>query len=86
VAERFSLEKPRLAIRPEELNPGRMDGHNNLHGKVESINYLGSIVRLKLEMDGTMLWMDMFNEQNLRIPGVGEPYEVHFPESACWLI
>jgi putative spermidine/putrescine transport system ATP-binding protein len=86
LAERFSSENPRLAIRPEELNPGRVDGHNNLLGKVESINYLGSIVRLKLEMGGVFLSMDMFNEQNLRIPTVGETYEVHFPTSACWLI
>ncbi len=86
VAERYSVEKPRLAIRPEELNPGNIIGHNNLQCKVESINYLGSIVRLKLEIDGTLLSMDMFNEQNLRIPTVGEPYVVNFPESACWLI
>lgn len=86
VAEKFSSEKPRLAIRPEELNPGSMAGHNNLRGTVESINYLGSIVRLKLEMGGNSLSMDMFNEQNLRIPTVGEPYDVHFPKTACWLI
>ncbi len=86
VAEQYSPEKPRLAIRPEELNPGSVAGHNNLRGKVESINYLGSIVRLKLEMGGTLLSMDMFNEQNLRIPKVGDSYDVNFPESACWLI
>jgi putative spermidine/putrescine transport system ATP-binding protein len=86
VTESASPINPRLAIRPEELNPGRLDGHNTLSGKVESINYLGSIVRLKLDIEGSLLSMDMFNEQNLHIPTVGEAYSVHFPEAACWLI
>jgi putative spermidine/putrescine transport system ATP-binding protein len=86
IAEKFSLQKPRLAVRPEELNPGHVQGHNNLRGKVESINYLGSIVRIQVEMSGLSFSMDMFNEQNLSIPKVGDPYDIHFPVNACWLI
>jgi putative spermidine/putrescine transport system ATP-binding protein len=86
VAERFSSEKPRLAVRPEELNPGHAPGENNLHGKIESINYLGSIVRVRVEMSGLLFSMDMFNERNLVIPKVGEFYDLHFPVDACWLI
>jgi putative spermidine/putrescine transport system ATP-binding protein len=86
IAEKFSPEKARLAVRPEELNPGHVQGHNNLRGKVESINYLGSIVRIQVEMSGLLFSMDMFNEQNLSIPRVGELYDIHFPINACWLI
>ena len=79
-------QKPRLAVRPEELNPGRFQGHNNLRGKVESVNYLGSIVRIRIDMSGQLVSMDMFNERNLTIPKVGDFYDLHFPVDACWLI
>src|SRR5690606_14144376 len=32
-----------LAVRPEELEIGAAEGHNNLRGTVESITFLGSI-------------------------------------------
>jgi hypothetical protein len=37
-------------------------------------------------MSGLSFSMDMFNEQDLVIPKVGDPYDIHFPISACWLI
>jgi putative spermidine/putrescine transport system ATP-binding protein len=86
VAEKFSMEKARLAVRPEELNPGHSSGHNNLSGKVASVNYLGSIVRIQVDVSGSLLSMDLFNEQKLKIPTIGEPYDLHFPVDACWLI
>jgi putative spermidine/putrescine transport system ATP-binding protein len=85
-AEKFSIEKPRLAVRPEELNPGHREGRNNLRGKVESVNYLGPIVRIQVNLSGTLLAMDLFNERNLIIPQVGDPYDLNFPIDACWLI
>ena len=86
VSEAVSTEKPRLAVRPEELKPGHLAGHNNLSGKVESVNYLGSIVRVKMDFSGLSLSMDMFNESSLAIPKLGDPYDVHFPVEACWVI
>ncbi|MCE1251953.1 MAG: ABC transporter ATP-binding protein [Anaerolineae bacterium] len=79
-------EAPRLAIRPEEINPGHQDGHNNLRGKVESVSYLGSIIRVKVDMSGLTCTMDMFNEHKQIIPHVGDNYDIHFPEDACWLV
>ncbi len=86
IADQFNAQKPRLAVRPEELNPGQQEGHNNLHGQVESVHYLGSIVRVRVEFSGLRVSMDMFNERNLTIPKVGDRYDVHFPIDACWLI
>jgi putative spermidine/putrescine transport system ATP-binding protein len=86
IVDPFSPEKPRLAVRPEELNPGRMQGQNNLQGKVANIHYLGSIVRIQVDLSGTMLSMDMFNDRNLAIPNVGDAYDIHFPAEACWLL
>jgi putative spermidine/putrescine transport system ATP-binding protein len=76
----------RLAVRPEELNPGFIEGANNLTGKVESITYLGSIVRVRVDVDGHPITMDLFNEIKLKFPQVGETYQVTFPVEACWLI
>jgi putative spermidine/putrescine transport system ATP-binding protein len=75
----------RLAVRPEELDHGYIEGANNLSGKVEAISYLGSIVRIRLEVEGNPVSMDVFNERKLTIPAVGEPYQVTFPIDACWL-
>jgi putative spermidine/putrescine transport system ATP-binding protein len=85
-AEKYSATKTRLAVRPEEVNPGHSQGHNNLSGKVESIHYLGSIVRLRVDIGGALFSMDMFNERNMSIPQVGQPYDLNFPVNACWLI
>jgi putative spermidine/putrescine transport system ATP-binding protein len=86
IAKKFSLEKPRLAVRPEELKSGYAAGQNNLQGKVESIHYLGSIIRIRVDVHGAMFSMDLFNEWNLAIPKVGDTYDVTFPIDACWLI
>jgi len=76
----------RLAVRPEEVNPGFVEGVNNLNGRVESVTYLGSIVRIRIEVEGHLLSLDMFNEWSLNIPAVGDSLPVHFPIEACWLL
>ena len=65
---------------------GHLEGANHLTGKVDSITYLGSIVRIRLNVEGNPVSMDMFNERKLKIPAVGEPFEVNFDADACWLI
>lgn len=76
----------RLAVRPEELNPGFIEGANNLNGKVDTITYLGSIVRIRVAIEGHPVSLDIFNERKLSIPTVGDPYQVTFPVDACWLL
>ncbi len=76
----------RLAIRPEELGAGHLEGANHLTGKVDSITYLGSIVRIRLDVEGNPISMDIFNERKLKMPVIGAPFEVNFDADACWLI
>jgi putative spermidine/putrescine transport system ATP-binding protein len=76
----------RLAVRPEELNPGFIEGANNLSGIVDTITYLGSIVRIRVEVEGHPLSLDVFNERKMKIPVVGESFQVNFPVDACWLL
>ena len=79
-------ETLRLAIRPEELNVGHIEGANNLTGRVDAITYLGSIVRLRIDIEGHSVLMDMFNERKVQLPAVGEPFKVNFDADACWLL
>ena len=85
-SEKVGSDHPSLAIRPEELHVGHVDGTNNLQGKVETITYLGAIVRIRLDIDGHLVSMDLFNERELVLPQVGDSLEIHFPVHACWLL
>jgi putative spermidine/putrescine transport system ATP-binding protein len=57
-----------------------------LNGQVETVTYLGSIVRIGLGVEGQFLSLDIFNERKMRMPQIGEAYPVHFPAEACWLM
>jgi len=63
-----------------------MEGSNNLTGKIDSITYLGSIVRIRVDVEGNLVLMDMFNERKLQLPAVGDPFEINFDTDACWLL
>ena len=69
------------------------DGRNRLRGQVEDINFLGSIVRLRLALGDaaagtapTTLALDTFNEPHLTLPAVGEQITVSFPPEACFVL
>ncbi len=79
-------DPPRLAIRPEELRLGHEEDRNNLTGKVETIMFLGSIVRIRVDVGGSVLSADLFNERTLVLPRVGDAVEVNFPPHSCWLM
>jgi len=76
----------KLALRPEEMNFGKVDGRNLLNGKVESITFLGSIVRTRVDLGSSMISVDLFNERTITLPQVGEQVTVNFPAHACWIL
>jgi putative spermidine/putrescine transport system ATP-binding protein len=84
--DRLNGHQMRLAVRPEELDLGFREGANNLTGRVESITYLGSIVRVRVNVEGQLVSMDLFNERKQKFPIVGEQFTVTFPVDACWLL
>ncbi len=77
----------RLASRPEEFRLGK-DGssRNMLDGRVESVTFLGSIVRVRVDLGGAIVSVDLFNERQLTLPVIGEEVTVTFPPHACWLM
>jgi putative spermidine/putrescine transport system ATP-binding protein len=77
---------PRLAIRPEELQIGTGEGRNALNGRVESVFFLGAVVRLRVDVGGVLLSADFFNERTRTLPRAGDNVVVSFPEYSCWLV
>jgi putative spermidine/putrescine transport system ATP-binding protein len=91
----------RLAIRPEELTIHPLEEaatgadaseENHLQALVESVTFLGAIVRVKVSLDGVgdhdrvpKLSVDLFNERQLILPQVGQRVDLSFPQYACWL-
>ncbi|MBM4423418.1 MAG: ABC transporter ATP-binding protein [Chloroflexi bacterium] len=79
----------RLALRPEELNLGGASGdsqRNELTGAVESVNFLGSVVRIRVDVGGATISIDLFNERQLVLPKAGEQVTVNFPAESCWVM
>jgi len=94
ITEAGADHKVTLAVRPEGISLGEGElGENRLRGAVEDINFLGSIVRIRLHLgdatDGkepTVIALDTFNEPHLRVPAVGESITVAFPPEACFVL
>ena len=72
-----------LMVRPEELEIGECE-ENQVKGTVESVNFLGAIVRVRVQTETGMLTADLFNERLLELPKVGDTVTVCFPPHACW--
>jgi putative spermidine/putrescine transport system ATP-binding protein len=86
--------KVTLALRPEGISLGQGDeGSNRLRGAVEDINFLGSIVRIRVRLgegsDGeppSVIALDTFNEPHLKVPDVGEDVTISFPTEAAFVL
>jgi putative spermidine/putrescine transport system ATP-binding protein len=74
-----------LMVRPEELELGESE-ENQVQGVVESINFLGAIVRVRLDTPNGPLTADLFNERLLKLPEVGDQVTMSFPAHACWVM
>ena len=84
---RVISSNPRLAIRPEELQVGPASkGRNALKVEVESVLFLGSVVRLRVKVGESILMADLFNERGLTLPHKGDDVMISFPEESCWII
>jgi putative spermidine/putrescine transport system ATP-binding protein len=73
-----------LSLRPELLSlEGGAPGANRLDGTLESVVFLGSIVRLGIRIGDRELILDRFNAPFLALPATGSRVTVHFPREAC---
>jgi putative spermidine/putrescine transport system ATP-binding protein len=80
-------EKVMLAIRPEMISLGQsQNGSNVLHGQIENLTFLGSVVRTQVRLRKSMVFFDTFNNPNLTLPKVGEHVQINFPPEACLIL
>jgi putative spermidine/putrescine transport system ATP-binding protein len=70
-------QKVALAIRPERLSFASEGVKPNLIDcTIESINFLGSIVRIQVRIGSHLFYMDTFNNPFLELPKVGDTTQV----------
>jgi putative spermidine/putrescine transport system ATP-binding protein len=88
----------RLAVRPEEIKIASTTAvaagaaptaGNRLSARVDSVTFLGAIVRVKAAVDAQgeapALVVDLFNDRQLVLPKPGELVTLVFPPHACWV-
>ncbi len=85
-SERMLSDKPRLAVRPEEVQIGAGEGRNGLTGTVASVLFLGAVVRLRVNVGGVLFSTDLFNERSATLPRAGDEVLISFPIHSCWLM
>jgi putative spermidine/putrescine transport system ATP-binding protein len=72
-----------VAVRPEAVSLGEAGtGANRMQGTVEDINFLGSVVRIRVRFKQHAISADTFNNPNLTLPGRGQVVTVTFPREA----
>jgi putative spermidine/putrescine transport system ATP-binding protein len=76
-----------VALRPEMVSLGAGgEGKNRLSGKIVDVSFLGSIVRIRVGLngatgdDGAVVVLDEFNEPTLKLPQLEETVTVSFPQ------
>jgi putative spermidine/putrescine transport system ATP-binding protein len=72
-----------VALRPEIVSLGEAAGDGNrMRGTVEDVNFLGSIVRIRVRFTDNTISLDTFNNPRLSLPQRGQAVTVSFPREA----
>ena len=69
-----------FALRPEALTlgAGAQGRSNTLNGAVAEVAFLGSVVRVRVRLNESVLIVDTFNSSALKPPALGEPATLSF--------
>lgn len=76
----------RIGVRPESIKIGAQNAHNVLLGRVVSVTYLGALVRVRVDVEGQSLDVDLFHADAPTLPSVGEQCHLSIPAHACKLL
>ncbi|NTU75897.1 MAG: ABC transporter ATP-binding protein [Anaerolineaceae bacterium] len=80
-------DKVRIALRPEMVKLTTDDpAANELKVVVDSIVFLGAIVRMRVKVGTTKFSMDLFNNPDLQLPKEGSQISVFFSRDACMVL
>ena len=68
-----------LALRPEAIALGRHPGNDSsLSGEIADVHFLGSVIRVRVGVAGSMVSLDTFNNSTTPPPSVGQKTEISF--------
>ena len=68
-----------ISLRPQAILLGSgTDLDGRLRGRVDSVSFLGSVVRIRVALDGQNLSVDIFNTSAMRPPKPGETVDLAF--------
>ena len=68
-----------LALRPEALSLVPTLAHDvTFEGLVKSVSFMGSVIRIRMDLGGEMISFDTFNNPNLVSPSIGDTASAHF--------
>jgi len=82
-----SGETRSVALRPEIVSLGEAAGdENRLQGTVEDVNFLGSIVRIRVRLKENAISLDTFNNPRTAPPERGQALTVNFPREAVLVL
>ena len=82
VAGRPAGEAVSLALRPEAIALGRREGRDGLvTGAIREVSFLGSVIRVRVDVGDTLVSLDTFNSPASPPPVAGEQAEISFSSS-----
>jgi putative spermidine/putrescine transport system ATP-binding protein len=68
-----------LALRPEAIALGRRPGYDSsLKGRIAEVHFLGSVIRVRVELGDSVVSLDTFNNPSSPPPAVGDAAEISF--------
>ncbi len=68
-----------LALRPEAISLGRRPGNDaSLTGEIADVHFLGSVIRVRVGVGGSMVSLDTFNNPSTPPPAVGQKTDISF--------
>ena len=71
-----------LGLRPEALSLTPSPTRDlTFDGLVKGVNFMGSVIRIRMEVGDEILSFDMFNSPNLVPPSIGQKVSAHFASS-----
>jgi len=77
----------RLALRPEILHlQATPEDINHINCQIETITFLGSVVRIQVSLGKAQIFFDTFNNPHLSLPKVGEQIQIHFAKEPCLVL
>jgi putative spermidine/putrescine transport system ATP-binding protein len=80
-------DKVKIAIRPEIISMDASDSQqNHITATVDTVTFLGSIVRIQVKTGENRLFFDTFNNPNLVPPKIGDQLSLYFPRAAAMII